>query len=460
MMNRKYVNSARRGFTIIELIAAVAATSVMLWVINRLFFDTARALRNGTSVSQIVAGSRAISDQVYLDTQQMVGPGNQGVLVIINKIIPNVTVELPDGPEVVDIRSDQLVFIRNAEGLEPMCPGGNMIFSNRTDAQFARIWYGHVLRTDPNGTGPIAGDLGTGPNANGINWILGRQALFFEDDVGVSSIHANNIVNDAVVVGHGSGLSTPGLDLRLYTGLTDIAWYSFNNPASSVAVGSAPVGAGPGNTNRLLVGDLGSGALLKPIGTLANGGMSASDYRLAAHQLAFNDNNQRLRVNPIPHNSNYMSSQVAQMHPYFVENVSDFVVEFAFDWDDDSTLPIGAPNFPDNEPDLDGDTNATTVSGKTRNLKWYGLGNLPTGPNRYPNPPGPLTTQNVNPYWYISNNEVRWVFRHDYGLVWPYLIRIRYRIHDARGRFTGENQEPGQWFEQIFAVPRQQSLMN
>jgi hypothetical protein len=49
----------------------------------------------------------------------------------------------------------------------------------------------------------------------------------------------------------------------------------------------------------------------------------------------------------------------------------------------------------------------------------------------------------------------RYVFRHGSGNTnWPYLIRFRYRVHDARGKLSGADGDLGIWFEQIVTVPR------
>jgi hypothetical protein len=57
----------------------------------------------------------------------------------------------------------------------------------------------------------------------------------------------------------------------------------------------------------------------------------------------------------------------------------------------------------------------------------------------------------------------RFIFRHRWDpdsdeidkCNWPYLIRIRYRVHDPRGKLADPvTAEPGVWFEQIIRVNR------
>ena len=46
------------------------------------------------------------------------------------------------------------------------------------------------------------------------------------------------------------------------------------------------------------------------------------------------------------------------------------------------------------------------------------------------------------------------VFRPGSGTNWPYLIRIRYRIHDVGNRVADTSGVPGRVFEHIMSVNR------
>ncbi len=416
------------GFTILELMVAMSITVLMLFLINRLFLDTVNAVSQGAALSQVLPGSRAISDHLVRDAEAMIGPADDGILIIVNQVIGDtdndgqfdpgegVPCLLPDGTEVNRlVRSDQLIFIRDAARIDPVAPRSADNFASSSNAPYARIWYGHLLRTNQDGS-PPSGGLGTDPNRLCNNWILGRQALFLQDDP--SYIGTDDVLPSGAVVGYGTQIN-PAIPAELRMGLTDVAWYSFNNPLSS---------------NPLLVG---------PTGALFEDSMTYFNYRLRARSLTFYD--QRLHVNPHPTGTTFQSAQIAQMHPYLVENVSDFVVEFAIDLDNNGevdTYGYGGPLDPDNT------------------IRWYGLNDPPSYPaiNEQPK-------YEINPG---MPNPTIWFFRHDYAPFWPHLIRIRYRLHDRHGRFQGERQytsdhtdpqwaahRSGQWFEQIIKVNRQ-----
>ncbi len=447
-------DTAPLGFTMAELLVATGVTVLMLFLVNRLFFDTANAVRKGVAISQVVANSRSISDQIEQDARAMTGPSEGGFLVIINRrytdvqvpeyVIPPLitgdpTLDRPDPQTITqrNVRSDQLVFIRNAEDLEPLTPQSNGSFANGNTATYARVWYGHALRTDPDGTGP-SGDLGTpgGPNDPMQNWwILGRQALLLADSP--DFIQARTAAFNSPIIGTGASN-----DPLLYMGLTDVANFPLRQITGS------------------------EGAVPQPI---LHDGLDRDTYQDRAYQYAFVEPDGstlgRLRVNPTPNNRTFTSGQVAQMHPYFMEHVSDFVVEFAADLkDNDDPATTRDDGFPDNEPDID-DVGAPWNNGAgnngTRNLIWYGLGNHEANPRgddhyRTADPANrPLDTNT------LSTDEIRWVFRHDTPEHWPYLIRIRYRLHDPNGQIqshVGDSfgwPEPGQWFEQILVVNRQ-----
>lgn len=400
------------GFTVLELLLATAVTLIMMVLINQLFFNTTQAISRGAALSQVMAGSRAVSEQFEIDFDKMIGPSDGGFLVIINKKYPGVAVKTKDGEITRDVRSDQIVFIRAAVGLEALTPRAANGFANSAGAAHARVWYGHALRTNPDGTGP-AGDLGADPNRIATNWILGRQALLLAGaGVPPGDVQINGTLYDDVVSGY-TGIPPA---LRLYSGLTDVS-------------------------DKTLFDITGPGGSLS--------GLLNSAYRTQAYQYTFalpdGAAPGRLRVNPLPDGTGFESWKIAQMHAFFMENVSDFVVEFAVDIEN----PING------EPD---------VHGGTGNLIWRGLGNIPgaslwTNLTNFPSPPRPAESFN-SPYEPFTN-EVRWTFRHDYAPHWPYLIRIRYRLHNPNGKYetwmgdaTSGSAESGQWFEQILKVNR------
>ncbi len=473
------------GFTLIELIVSITIVSMMLFLINRIFFDTTKAVSRGIATSKIIANARAIGDQFQRDfvdsdsaKYHQVGPTDDGILVILNKSFSGITFHDPranGGLVTRSVRSDQLMFIYNngtaSEPLEPLAPGSTGSFSNSTDAPYARIWYGHVLYTEPDGTDPTNTSLGNMNSLNpfGQRWALGRQALFLHETltgVGLSTVHANGMVYYSPVVGYTSGTTlNAGVVDQLYSGLTDIAYFSFNDGSSAGGV-----------ANGFLVGNALSTALLK-----AGSGMTAAAYKTQCYDLTYGIT--RLRVNPRPGGTTFMSSEIAQMHSLFMTEVSDFIVEFAGDYIDNTTGATGADSQIDVDrsnpsfPAIDNDMNGVPYTYSGGNIIWYShwvnnprtpasydstlpaLHQVPTGVGGFNDAtPGPSYDTTSNP----ALSDAAFVFRHDddgAGTRWPYLLRIRYRLHDPKGELLGYSDasgqaEPGKWFEIIINVNR------
>lgn len=407
---KRFAHSRAGGFTILELLVAMSITIVLLFLINRLFFDTVHAVGQGAALGRIFSASRIMGDQIDQDAQYMTGPSEGGFLVIINREIANVTVQIGEREVSRTVRSDQLVFIRGAEGVEPLAPGGANSFNNGARGSYARVWYGHVLRTNPDGTSAVGALLGNDPNNRlGNEWILGRQALLLTGGANGSSIYVNGAAYNSIV----NGLAGISPTQRLYMGLSDqsrMALYALTGPRGTL--------------------------------TLA----SSTDYKGTAYDYTFASSDsgvfgrQRLRVNPRPDGTTFESWRIGQMHPCLMENVSDFIVEFAVD--------------ANNSGELD-------VHGGTGNIVWRSMEDPPPWSGYgagFKNPNHVLSNAQLP----LPDKETRFTFQHDYPDNWPYLIRVRYRLHDARGavrEFVGAGaiggREPGKWFEHIFRVNRQ-----
>ncbi|MEX2216403.1 MAG: prepilin-type N-terminal cleavage/methylation domain-containing protein [Phycisphaeraceae bacterium] len=459
------MNTPRRtipGFTIIELIVAVAVSSIMLFLISVLFSSASDAVSMGMATSDIIGNARATGDQIERDANTMSGPGNgqNGFIVIINKNLSGIPYHEPhlvENPR--KLRSDQLVFIVNYNGkpAQPVCASASTTYNPPTKAQMAqathaRIWYGHVLKTDGLSTN-APGAIGAAGNNRVANQLaLGRQALFLLDrtyDVNSGAPNAPLAINmstgawfDANVTG------TVGNGRPLFQGTTDVADWAYQNVKH-------PVGA--------LFGDypatsLGSAAnhpkTLWNYDSLGGSPLSAANYQGRALQYTYAT--QSLWANSQPgsplvtdKSKWYPSDQISQMHPILADSLSDFIVEFAGDYVDNGLNPVAGN--PDGVPDVDG-------SGE---ILWYGMSNaLPGGP-----PPWLAVNAHEWPIQTTAGGGTAYVFRHDVLEQWPYLIRIRYRMHDRRGDLLGSRSPEdelgggvgtnvGKWFEQIIVIPR------
>jgi len=441
-----------RAFTILELIVAISITVIMLLLINTLFQATSNGVSMGMSLSDVIGAGRAISDQIERDADLQLSPGGSpnGVLVIVCQKYTAVPYKFRGKEFTRPVRSDQFMFTRtlgnsaNNFGAAPITPINDTTFSSATKTEMAgveaiRVWYGHVLKTDETGT--AASDLGTpGPNQYANQWALGRHALFL---VGGTAPTISNYALGATSGSLLAGNVAPGEPL--FKGYTDVAYLSYSGDttvAPGTFVYSGPA-VGMASPNTLWAGD------------------AKVDYDPKALAYMFTGGN-RMWCNPFPkidatNTATWVTAgQIAQMHPLLMDNISDFIVEFAADAIDD----IAPADEFDGEPDRDP---------ITKELIWYGLAANPATNSQGP-PPWDLRT--LDPAVYFSpvasppagGAGAAYVFRHggDNGKLWPYMIRIRYRIHDTRAQLAGDpspeigdTSNAGRWFEQIIKVRRE-----
>lgn len=466
----------QHGFTIIELLVTMTILGLMLFLVNKLFNDTSRAVTTSVQVSKTVAQSRSINEQLSNDVDAMLGPGlsnNGGYIVIIQQKLEDVAMLDPQTLAEVtvdELRTDQLVFIRDASGLKSMTPQNTASYRTSLKGMAgdrAKVWYGHAQRTRPDGTvrGTTAEFQLGGASAEldriGSNFILGRQALLFNPtDMSLAApatVSANqtayaraaNYYYGATVFGTGF------TGARAYLGLSDVT----------------PLAYGPtSDTNSLLY----------QIADAATAADHNTNYLATAYPVAAN----RLHVNPAPDldTTGYASWAIAQTHPILAQSCSEIMVDFAADLNGDGQIDTafggqGAAGSPIWWYDGLKQTNLTdgTAAGT---IGWTSQATVP------------------QPWINIDTNTKAFIFRVDDdtafgGTVgtagsahsyWPYMIRIRYRLHDTRGRLTSnyaaalsdgldndgdgnpdangggtdndEDRISGRWFERIITVPR------
>ena len=469
--------STTPAFTIFEMLVAISITVLMLVLINQLFRDTQRAVSVGIKTGEMLVESETIGDQLQRDADDMHGPGGStdaGFLVIVNRTIGDdnkdgvytaaddtgVPFKWPGGEERRDVvRSDQLIFITQRSGgdrFHAITPKTIEQLDTNISALNTRVWYGHAIRTLPDGTHNTADTLGDGiePNLYANRWVLARHSTLlpvdgspdsnFDTTATPTHIHAARAEwNEAITPNIG-----PTGSPKLFHGLTDVA-------------------------NQVLSGN--SNAVIE---TIATAGYPAGTYPYAIP-------GNRPWVNPSPNTNdesaeeNFVSHRVAQMHTGLANNVSDFIVEFAGDYSD------GAGGPPDGEIDKD---DQGTADPSDDVIKWYthdafaNTGSDDTRPVTYAGSVVDNTTSGSDPNlsYYETGSlpataDAAFVWRHDdddsSNSRWPYLIRIRYRMHDDTGRVRSTRMEDdgntpgdtsddqwesisGRWFEHIIPVAR------
>lgn len=433
---RRTMNQARArqsGFTVVELLTAVFITMIMMLLIARIFSDTTAAVGDGIGLSEVMANARSIGDQLKQDLRlgTLVGPTTDpdktgGFLVIGNQQV-NARYLLPGGGEGTRlVRTDQFAFFvlgNEAAPLRPATPGHTNSYFNGVTADAARVWMGHVrvLRANfDSGSftdiGVAAQDkMGSGSNAVCTHWTLGRQKLLLSGQEKVDSANLSVYVNGAIA---GSSVSGAGGTLR--DAFSDVSNWTlqevikhetrYGQPGHmSLANGVARPEATYGE--EALKHSFVQGTFQRPFARAEMGKATAGRHEFSA-------------------------GDVAQLHTYMAANCSDFIVEFAGDYDGVSGL--------------DKTTNPVRI-------RWYGAFVDADAGTTTANFSGIPATDLIRPQVLTKNSEegtnvTYYVFRHDDTKHWPWLLRIRYRLHDKAGRLMDVGNQSGKWFEATFRL--------
>ena len=521
----------RGGFTITELLIAISILTLMLFLINDLFNRTTRAMSDGIRQSTVLSNARAVQDRLTRDATAMLGPDDStplpdeggGYIVIINKQV-FAPVKRQDGTEVLEaFRIDQLVFMADtgepndgAHGFRASAPRNAGQYGSDFRSPYALIRYGHGRRVNRDGTDnttftelgqpfvagdPVASGRDAGSDRFANDWILTRQAVLFAPKDNQSP-PANELVNN---ISNSWYADTPLANAQILFNSSPII--DLNGDSSPEMLHNGYCDVVVGQPARVITDSGGSTMYpgfiewgLDPADPLGNG-WSAADITDNYLDLSFV--NDRLRVNPAPStaNNDFPAWTIGQLHGIFAPNCSDFIVQFAADVDNDGEIDRLNLTTGDNtgsETSLRGDPifwydmqSLDLLDGSPDGLisvdPW--LGSAWTG-TLVPTPLIDLMPSGLN----RDHGDYAFIFRYDdaqsYSVgdtnnsKWPYLIRIRYRLHDAPGRLESnasfrENDDidqdddgndvlgggttdtdpdeaviSGVYFEQIIRVPR------
>lgn len=481
-----------RGITLVEMMVSLAITTFVVLVINQLFNSVVSTVERGTQAGELLQKSRTFDEQIAFETElqinsdasvpanwqsRMVGPAGRdgngpepgGFLAIVQR---NVTAPLTveDGIRGVTrtIRSDQLMFIYDqvsplnapeTKRLPTMAPASSITFTgDQRDSMYAdyvRMWYGHVLQVredqDPTSINMATGgydsiDLGAtdagNPNVLAQDWVLGRHALFLTDALPVDVPGG-----DPSSEPYGPYVSVPisGASVNRITGIS--------GPAPRLANGVSDV----------------VDMTLEELITTIYAPLPSSAYHSQMLISMFTTMPLLTSAQPVGITGEMRAWDNSPTHTYFMGGVSDFIVEFAGDLANAHFTGPFDPTLVGQDGELDRD-------GQGR-IKWYTAlnPNNPGLPTTYNNEK-PVTYLAPQPNWYPPNAQTAanvsivnradsaFVWQHDTsnGFVsWPWMIRIRYRLHDRRGDFAGREVtispgntelEPGQWYETIIPV--------
>lgn len=468
------------GFTLVELMVAISLLGLMLFLINRLFNDTSAAVSTSVQTSQVIATTRILGEQIDDDTSAMFGPGqlgNNGYIVIVQERYNNIPILNPRTlaeVRVDGLRGDQLIFVRDAGGLRSMTPQDNGSYRSNLvgqDGGYAKVWYGLLQRTLNNGEKSgtqVQFQRGGDQSANdriANDWLLGRQAMLFNPTDEIEAARPNPRPNQTVAGAPGNYVFADnsayysdvrntafGGDKFTHMGLTDVTVQSYG-PVS--------------DTNSLLY------ALADP-----TYGSSPDDTRIRQNNFyrstAFPDRRYPLLANPSPDSGDtgYQSWAIAQSHPILASNCSEFIVDFAADLNGNGLIDTELGGGVDNTGSIywydsirDGD------------LQWEPRSLSPATTSALAQPqPLAFTTRDQRIFIFRVNDDAPFTSASRPTSAWPYLIRVRYRLHDDRGRLMSNNpaalrdgldnngngeideinedKYAGRWFEHIIRVPR------
>lgn len=423
---------AGRAFTMIEMLLSITITLVMVLFLNTIFSSIASTVSLGVATSDIIQANAVFTKQLGDDASAMVGPLSNGFMVIIQKKVTSVR-QRPTDPPTSTQRSDQIIWIRTTTStgdvpITPRTPGNPAAYADAASlAANARVWFGHALRTNANGTLPNGANLGVAPNDAAIRWVLGRQALFLNGPQNLPLAYINSAAAypSWTVNTYASVASAPSPP-SWYKGLSDVFDRDLNGVISYF------------------------GGVALPLN------ITGSGYPAGPYRLTYGD--YRLWCNPNPTTNGVEPWQEAQRHPIFLLNVSDLRIDFAGDYDGvagvDLNLASGGikwyshfanppgATFDPSEPE-------TYPPPVYSNLVPYGFatdGSLIPRAIYQPNPPG-LTAP-------MANADAAFTFV-PLGLDWPQMIRFRYRVHDERGQLADRDGLRGKLFERVIQVKRQ-----
>jgi pilin/secretion family protein with methylation motif len=477
------------GVTLIEMMVALAITTFVILVVNKLFNEVITTVGRGTQAGEILQRSRALDEQLATETElqlsggkdpseagdwwgRMVGPAGRdstepgGFLVVVQRRIPTpLTIEDAIVGNTRLVRSDQLMFIYDQtpnfdqtgkKRLPPLAPAGDGTYGgdmrNSLNADYVRMWYGHAAQLDETGT--YIDDLGAyavagNPNAIAQDWVLGRHALFLTDSSGNPGVrpygaHTGNAQWANITANVINGPSAKSM----YHGMTDVADITLDNMVNAPVVGLDAVANIMGYQGRML-------------------------------SMMFASRPMQTTAKPVTSATGILGTwDTAPAHTYFMGGVSDFIVEFAGDLVrgvsyNPTVADVTAGPDGELDRDLDGRIKWYTFSIFQNPSQASGVLAFPNDPVTYrvPDPADyppnvPQATVNAFIGARLDAGRAAFVWQHDGSPgfeKWPWMLRVRYRLHDRRGQFEGRQitvggvsvPEPGAWFETIIPVNHQ-----
>lgn len=421
------------GFTLIEMIVAVALLVLIIVGVARVFQDASRAVSLSQNTLEMLSNVRAAQTQIESDLSRI---DRNGFLVIRST----------QDPKDPSRRFDQISFI--ALGHFPNRTGTmdqNNPLADSTTANAAFVHYGHgiVERTNANQNSPMSN----------------FKALPTDADSSIKDQHLVLCRNAVLLMAKNGGTLT---SLNNYEGMGIAAYQGIAWDTSPILAGAGEVSRPASiSSSRIAVASVTAANVMQTLMlriALMNGrAANANAARWEANYLCY-----RFRVLPDPYSTEITdnSGRLSLMngyfrtHPVLLQGASSFKVQ----WTDGSCYRSGDRVYSDGK----------VQSGETINLgdarinclKWYGLDDdqrylfaFPrSGDNNASEPSGGNTIAQKVAEPSLNNSATgdlyTAIFSYDNRALWPKALKITYRVTDRANQLAG-----GREFTQIVRLP-------
>jgi prepilin-type N-terminal cleavage/methylation domain-containing protein len=387
--------TARAGFTLVEVIIAIAIALLLIVGISEVFAIAQRTIGAGTTVQSSIMADRGIQSTFADDFRSMANGTDSPGLVITsssinawrsqtdmkedrdgnvstyNDLVGSGSLPTPAAPTSVDYRvhrDDRLGFFVRGRYVRQTAQGANLTSPTTSDEAF--IWIGHVAvpnnQTVTNWTGAAAtigyrqpgARNGTGVNANENNfyasdWILGREVILLSPNPiesqfwrGINPKFPDPLSLFTAVSPDGSQLASSRYDLAM----TSISMYRIVSSQTGTRwwEGVSGLQVSPSGSN-----------IISDVRYIANPFVRKPTPAVAASP-----------VNA----AQWMSAASAQTYPVFVRGCTQFIVEFAGDYLKQNPI-TGLVNGPgqDGQVDYVVENPTAPVAQQIRHIRWYGF---------------------------------------------------------------------------------------
>lgn len=172
---------ARAGFTLVEMLIAVAAVALLTVGIVQIFRVTTKTVATGRRVSNVLTYANLLEKQLRDDISKM---SRRGFLVIRNELAD------PNGNGVRRFQGDTIARPRRVDELQFFAEGRFVSARNPVNpslvatASAARIWWGHGLKGDPQ-------QALTQPQVGGVNSLRDPNDTTYFGEPGVNEFASN-----------------------------------------------------------------------------------------------------------------------------------------------------------------------------------------------------------------------------------------------------------------------------